>query len=153
MAGLHARLHGSYKLTFTLLLIIESILGHAHVVRNAVEYGGRQRTNIDHGWRFMRFPTNPDGLLYDQRPDTANVTDPVILKPWVLPSGNQFIKDPANRHQRPDGNAGGSVPFVQETFDDSSWHNVNLPHDWAIAGRSIRRMTPWFQETWEGSRY
>lgn len=134
MAGLHAWLHGSYKLTFALLLVIESILGHAHVVRNAVEYGGRQRTSLDNGWRFMRFPTNPDGLLYDQRPDTINVTDAVILKPWVLPSGNQFIKDPANRHQRPEGNAGGSVPFVQETFDDSAWHIVELPHDWAIAG-------------------
>jgi len=51
-----------------------------------------------------------------------------------LPSGNDFIKDPAKRHVRPEGNPGGDFPYVQLNFDDSSWEKINLPHDWAIKG-------------------
>jgi len=57
-----------------------------------------------------------------------------VLKPWILPTGNDFIKDPAKRYVRPDGNPGSDFPFVQSDFDDSSWQSVNLPHDWAIKG-------------------
>jgi beta-galactosidase len=60
--------------------------------------------------------------------------DQSVLKPWILPTGNDFIKDPAARHARPEGNPGGDCPYVQSDFDDSSWQCVNLPHDWAIAG-------------------
>ena len=38
---------------------------------------------------------------------------------------------------RPEGNPGSNFPFVQGDFDDSSWKNVNLPHDWAIEGPFI----------------
>ncbi len=51
-----------------------------------------------------------------------------------MPSGNDFIKDPAKRHVRPEGNPGGDFPYVQLNFDDSSWEKINLPHDWAIKG-------------------
>ncbi|MDP3433509.1 MAG: beta-galactosidase GalB, partial [Bacteroidota bacterium] len=57
-----------------------------------------------------------------------------VLKPWILPSMNDFIKDPAKRHIRPEGNPGNDFPFVQSNFDDRSWEKVNLPHDWAIKG-------------------
>lgn len=95
---------------------------------------GRERISINQGWRFKRFESNPDGLIYDERPDLAGLNDTTILKPWVLPSGNSFISNPADRHKRPAGNPGSDVEYTQDTFDDSEWEKVTLPHDWAIAG-------------------
>ena len=30
--------------------------------------------------------------------------------------------------------SGDGVAYVQPDFDDSSWQQINLPHDWAIEG-------------------
>jgi len=57
-----------------------------------------------------------------------------ILKPWILPTGNRFIKDSSRRFVRPPGNPGGDLSYIQPNFDDSGWQAVTLPHDWAIAG-------------------
>ena len=57
-----------------------------------------------------------------------------VLKPWILPTGNDFVSDPAKRHAHPEGNVGADFPFVQAGFDDEAWDRVDLPHDWAIAG-------------------
>ena len=62
------------------------------------------------------------------------VSSDEVLKAWILPSGNYFIKDPDKRFKRPDGNPGADFPFVQNGFDDSLWETVSLPHDWAIEG-------------------
>ncbi|MBL7744544.1 MAG: DUF4982 domain-containing protein, partial [Chitinophagaceae bacterium] len=102
------------------------------------------------GWKFMRYTTEPDKLIYDERPLVANRNDNVIadtkatdtssagsgkgLKKWILPSANDFINDPAKRHRRPDGNPGSDFPFVQNNFNDRAWEQVTLPHDWAIKG-------------------
>ncbi len=48
-----------------------------------------------------------------------------MLKPWVLPSGNAFIKDPARRHVRPPGHPGGDLDVVQAGFDDRAWRTVS----------------------------
>lgn len=95
---------------------------------------GRSRININSGWRFKRSESNPDGLVYDIRPDNRNLKNPKILKPWILPSGNDFIKDPAKRHKLPANAPNANVSFAQPTFDDSAWESVQLPHDWAIKG-------------------
>ncbi|MBE3041991.1 DUF4982 domain-containing protein [Candidatus Bathyarchaeota archaeon] len=95
---------------------------------------GRERVSLNADWRFQRTETNPDGLVYDGRPDFNLTEDVTILKPWILASANRFIADPADRHDRPDGNPGGDVDFVQPDFDDSDWEGVTLPHDWAIKG-------------------
>ena len=115
----------------------------------------RERVGIDDNWRFCKGdPTNvvPQNLLYDVRPvskgedkkerlaeateDAAKLSAAAhpVLKPWILPAGNRFIKDPAKRFVRPDGNPGGDISYVQGDFDDSSWRRINLPHDWAIEG-------------------
>ncbi|HVU58667.1 MAG TPA: beta-galactosidase GalB [Puia sp.] len=111
----------------------------------------RERLSIDEGWRFMRYAGEPDSLIYDARPVVTDRNDNKVadtraseaavalasthaLKPWILPSANPFIKDPAGRHMRPDGNPGSNFPFVQIDFDDSHWEQVVLPHDWAING-------------------
>jgi len=113
----------------------------------------RQRICINEGWSFYKYDSEAqaDKLIYDVRPDVKDHKDDrpadakptealevettqEVLKPWVLPTGNDFIKDPAKRHVRPEGNPGSDFPFVQSDFDDSSWESVNLPHDWAIKG-------------------
>lgn len=113
----------------------------------------RERISINQGWRFFKYgqASAADGLIYDRRPEVADPSDDRVadsrptegveteetrdvLKAWILPSGNKFLKDLARRHSRPEGNPGGDFPFVQADFDDSSWEKVNLPHDWAING-------------------
>lgn len=121
--------------------------------------GPRERISIDDNWRFTRGdPTNcTESLLYDVReqktvrrlaeaeadgnsaPGQSVTNEPVssplkVLKPWILPTGNEFIKDPSRRFARPEGNPGDGVSYVQPGFDDSSWELVNLPHDSAITG-------------------
>lgn len=118
----------------------------------------RERLSLDADWRFHRgdapgvgdtldYDVRPeiersaDGKVADARPDAADRlatrTRPV-LKPWILPTGNAFIADPARRHQRPPGDPGGDVAFVRAEFDDSAWTRVDLPHDWAIAGPFLK---------------
>lgn len=111
----------------------------------------RERISINEGWRFFRYDTEPDQLIYDVRPvvtdhndnvvadtkPTASVvvnTSDKVLKRWILPSGNDFIRDLANHHQRPEGSPGADFPFVRNDFDDRKWASVQLPHDWAIKG-------------------
>jgi len=114
-----------------------------------------ERIDLAAGWRFHRgdpagatarlmYDVRPevqasaDGKVADARPDEAikatSDTKDRVLKPWVLPSANAFIKDPAKRHRRPEGHPGSDVDFVRPGFDDSNWQAVTLPHDWAIAG-------------------
>ncbi len=113
----------------------------------------RERISINEGWRFFKYPSpaETDSLIYDVRPSADAFQDDrpadappteatevelsqEVLKPWILPTGNPFIKDPANRHVRPEGNPGSDFPFVGAAFDDTSWESVTLPHDWAIRG-------------------
>jgi len=118
------------------------------------EYKGlRERISINDNWRFMRYASTEeaDNLIYDIRPEVtqsyeariadARPTEAVettslkeVLKPWILPSANRFIKNENDRHVRPDGNPGSDFPFVQIDFDDTGWRKVNLPHDWGIEG-------------------
>jgi beta-galactosidase len=109
----------------------------------------RERIKLNEGWQFMRYDANPDNLIYDVRPKIEEVNDSkvadskpteavkietkeAVLKNWILPSANDFIKDPSKRHIRPEGNPGSDFPFVKADFKDDIWEKVNLPHDWAI---------------------
>ncbi|HEY0681506.1 MAG TPA: beta-galactosidase GalB [Steroidobacter sp.] len=116
-----------------------------------------ERISINSDWRFQM--GDPAGLAtpldYDVRPKVIITEDgkaadaepteaekvaaskQQVLKPWILPSGNAFIKDSARHHRRPAGHPGSDVSYVQASFDDKSWRNVTLPHDWAITGPFI----------------
>jgi beta-galactosidase len=114
----------------------------------------RQRILLDGGWRFHRGDPGGDSTpwLYDVRPEVTvsadgKVADAMpeeaarvarggtpVLKPWILPSGNAFIRDPARRHVRPAGEPAVDAPFARAAFDDSGWRPVTVPHDWAIEG-------------------
>lgn len=109
----------------------------------------RERIKLDEGWHFMRYENNPDNLIYDVRPKIEEVNDnkvadskpteavkieskEEVLKNWILPSANDFINDPTQKHIRPEGNPGTDFPFVKADFKDDAWQKVTLPHDWAI---------------------
>ncbi|SDL15524.1 beta-galactosidase [Catalinimonas alkaloidigena] len=113
----------------------------------------RERISINADWRFYKYDAGEtaDGLIYDLRPEVQNFRDdrpadamPTeavdleaadhVLKRWILPTGNEFIKDPSRRFVRPEGSPGGDFAFTQADFDDSAWQQLNLPHDWAVAG-------------------
>lgn len=116
------------------------------------ESNGRERVLLDKGWRFFKYDSRDDSddLIYDVRPDVKDNQDrpadampteavdvqatQLVLKPWILPTANEFIKNPADRFKRPDGDPGNGFPFVQRNFDDSRWESVTVPHDWAIQG-------------------
>ncbi|KAL4887223.1 glycoside hydrolase superfamily [Aspergillus karnatakaensis] len=95
--------------------------------------GVRVRETLNTNWRFWHSKEIPDGVVYDYRPD-ANDTNLVVLKPWVLPSGNSYIDEATDHHERPSEEPNIDVPYVQQDFDDSQWEDVRLPHDWAIKG-------------------
>jgi beta-galactosidase len=120
----------------------------------SIKKSPRERISINENWRFFKYDSLPDNLIYDTRPTESGYkddkpadskptlaekieSDRQVLKPWILPSGNEFIKDPKKRFTRPDGNPGSNFPFVKNDFDDNTWELVNLPHDWAIKGPFI----------------
>ncbi|WP_244181679.1 beta-galactosidase GalB [Blastomonas natatoria] len=146
--GNRAARQGLAALLVLLVMLAVPALGQAAV---------RERESINSGWRFtsgdpegevtdLRYDVRPayddagDGKAADARPEEAAriASDGTrVLKPWILPTANPFIKDPARRHVAPEGNPGGDVAYVQAGFDDSGWARVDLPHDWAIAGPFI----------------
>jgi beta-galactosidase len=113
----------------------------------------RERLSFNEGWKFFKYESagQADNLIYDVRPEEGNgnlvkeadakpeeaekvLATQEVLKAWILPTANDFIKDSSKHYQRPYNNPGGSFPFVQSDFDDTAWENINLPHDWAIKG-------------------
>jgi len=137
------------KFLIALLAVRIGLLGFA----NAQPASG-ERVSITDNWRFTRGDPNgdPAGLIYDLRPEVNDkrddraadaepteaaklaATSRAVLKPWILPTANAFIKDADKRYVRPTANAATNVSYAQPGFNDSSWHQLNLPHDWAIEG-------------------
>lgn len=112
-------------LSLGLALLAHPQIAEAHLVKKApydTTIVGRERVSINADWRFSRFTSNPDQLSYNS------------MKEWILPSANDFIVN-GNKHELPSGTPPGeNVEYVQDSFDDSEWEAVNLPHDWAIKG-------------------
>jgi beta-galactosidase len=113
----------------------------------------RERILINNSWKFYKYDSvqHADQLIYDVRPEVKSNQDnrpadakpteaikvsvnKTVLKPWILPTGNNFIKDVSKRYKQPQGNLGSDFPFVQNDFNDNTWESVDLPHDWAIKG-------------------
>ena len=141
----------TFILAFVTLISLEN---HAQTPSSkipATKSSSRQRIKLNEGWHFMRYSTEPDKLMYDTRPEISEVNDSKVadsrptdailieskenvLKKWVLPTANDFIKDVNKRYTRPTGDPGSDFPFVKNDFDDKNWEKVTLPHDWAIKG-------------------
>jgi beta-galactosidase len=82
---------------------------------NEQESAERERISLNSGWKFFKYNSleEADNLIYDVRPETDENLDQreadakpeeaetltatqQILKPWILPTGNRFLKDTAN---------------------------------------------------------
>ena len=146
------------KSILSLAITIFVLAGNSLLVAGPAQASPRERILIDDDWRFIKDdPTNNTvSLLYDVRRsqtvrrfaseadgnstlnqsagtnESTNVT--AVIKQWILPTRNEFIKDPTRKFVRPEGNLGDGVACVQPGFDDSSWQHIHLPHDWAIDG-------------------
>jgi beta-galactosidase len=120
--------------------------------------GPREKILIDNDWRFIKGDpegVSPNQLIYQPRSQggrgrgnrggttqpaaeaPAQPAPPPGIAPWVLPTANALIKDPAQHKQRPEGNLGADVAYTQPNFNDSSWRLLDLPHDFAIEGPFI----------------
>lgn len=154
----HARLPNARLVSFACLAALAIILASdagdiAPLDAAQAETATRERISLDTDWRFQQGdPGGADSarLLYDVRPEQrarserpAEFTEEAerlgpashpVLKPYILPTGNRFLRDPAIRSVRPAGDPGSDVAYVKRDFDDSGWRHVNLPHDWAIEG-------------------
>jgi len=121
--------------------------------KKVIYYNVRKRISINDDWRFFKYPSREkaDSLVYDlfqfmykSKKDEIDVAKlagfknfnsfQFILKPWVMPTGNEFIKDSSRHYKRPKDNPSSNFPFVLLDYDDSNWEIVDLPHDWAING-------------------
>ena len=137
------------------IILFASMSNPKHNQPAVINNTTRERISINEGWRFFKYDSIADNLIYDVRPEVRGYRDDrpadskpteavgveakqKVLKPWILPSGNDFIKDADKHYVRPDGNPGSNFPFVQSGFDDNSWKIVNLPHDWAIEGPFLK---------------
>ncbi len=107
------------------LILLSSISCKQEGPQNAA----RERISINDDWRFMKYQSSDgsDSLIYDVRPEVTDTQDDkaadskpteaievstnmAVLKPWILPTGNEFISDPSKKSVRPDGNPGGTLP-------------------------------------------
>jgi beta-galactosidase len=113
----------------------------------------REKILIKDNWHFFIYDSisQPDDLIYDVRPEIKDARDDKsadaqptqaiqlerkqeVLRPWILPTGNEFVADQSKHYKRPDGNPGNDFSFVKQDFNDDKWERVDLPHDWAIKG-------------------
>jgi beta-galactosidase len=142
-------LHQPKRTCLSILLVIVGCI--PSLAQQKLTDKGRERINFNAGWLFMRYEGETDSLIYDERPVDYNRKDDMVadsrpsqsgfegssekvLKKWILPTANDFIKEVNNHYLRPEGNPGSDFPFVQQNFNDKNWEQVNLPHDWAING-------------------
>src|ERR1700712_992974 len=87
---------------------------------SAQSFKGRERISINKGWKFYKYDASekPDSLIYDIRPNANGNSDARaadakpdeavklaaakgVLKPFIMPTGDPFIKDPAKQYTRP----------------------------------------------------
>jgi beta-galactosidase len=85
----------------------------------------RERISLNADWRFKK----------DDSPDVAGRLPYEKIKDWVTATGNQFVSSSgAQKPGRPAGNLGENIPYTQRNFDERSWRQLDLPHDWGIDG-------------------
>ncbi len=83
----------------------------------------RERVSFNDNWRFQQ--GDPAGV--EKTFDLKEVND------WLLPQRLPFKKTDVKAEKR-DGTLGGSLSYVQPSFDDHAWRSLNLPHDWGVEG-------------------
>jgi len=145
----------SYILIYSVFILLfnscKNKAAENYSIQNTVS--PRERILLNQDWHFMKYDSlaEADNLIYEVRPEVKDnndtkeadakpteavevVADKEELKSWILPTGNDFLKDTIQHYKRPAGNPGEDFPFVKADFDDSDWETLDLPHDWAIKG-------------------
>jgi beta-galactosidase len=85
----------------------------------------REGASLNAGWRFIK--GDPD--------DVTNQLEYANIKDWVEATGAEFTTNAdLAAKKRPEGNPGGDISYAQNSFNDSQWRLLNLPHDWGIEG-------------------
>ena len=84
----------------------------------------RERLLFDFGWKFHLGDAPDAGSKFDY-PEVSDLAKTHIDE--IGKEGEANVPDPVAT------NLGGDVSFVQSGFDDSSWSELNLPHDWVVA--------------------
>ena len=118
----------------------------------AVDGADLGRISINDDWRFIRNdpPDITNNLVYPRAPrgrrndaSTTNGFSPTSgIAQYILPTGNSLIADPAKRYPKPEGNFGADIPYINPSFDDKDWKQLDLPHDFAIQGPFIPPSQP-----------
>lgn len=82
--------------------------------------GGRERRSLDRGWRFAKGDPGGAGaaLAYAR------------VRPWLLVTRDAFLGRPAD----PPAGPAPAAAYAAPDFDDHSWRQLDLPHDWGIEG-------------------
>jgi beta-galactosidase len=114
-SSLLPKINASLPLVFFLVFAIQS---HGQTPDS-------RRTSFNENWRFQK--SDPIGAENDLSWEK--------LKEWVKATGNKYVLTiDAVQSARPTGNIGEEVAYTKQDFDDSSWRQMNLPHDWGIEG-------------------
>src|SRR5262249_54145878 len=81
----------------------------------------------------LKTPASPPPPTQDSRLETPDSVRSTVTS-WILPTGNDLLKDKGQAASLLKGNLGDGVPYTRPDFDDSAWQRVDLPHDYAVAG-------------------
>jgi beta-galactosidase len=110
-----ARSHG---FCFALLLLVPSSLA-------AQISAPRERISLNADWRFQKGdPPGSEGQLAYEK-----------IKSLFKSTGNEFTTNAQPmKLASPEGKISDDVPYLRSEFDDRSWRQLNLPHDWGIEG-------------------
>jgi beta-galactosidase len=84
----------------------------------------RERLPFNTGWRFAK----------DDPAGTGDALSYAKIKDWLAPTGRDFLNGAAVLPVRPPGDPGAGVAYAQPGFDDRTWRQLDLPHDWGIEG-------------------
>jgi len=80
----------------------------------------RERISINDDWRFTK--DDPAGITENLAYPRGRGAVPTNgIAAYILPTGNDFIADPAKRYVRPEGNFGGGLICFCSTWSLSRW--------------------------------
>jgi len=109
------------KRFFHACTVVVAIFFGFNIVAVAAPSMPREKLSFDTDWRFEK----EDPAFYNSALSYTNI------KSWVMANGSEFMMS-GQTNSRPSGNL--DADEARPDFDDSSWQQVTLPHDWAIAG-------------------
>lgn len=112
---------------FIIVNMLKSVLPTCLVIlltSNVLAESPREKLLLDFGWKF-HLGDAPDAKRQFDYPEVSD-----LAKTRIDEIGREGDSSECSDYDS--NNLGGSVSFVQSSFDDSSWRELDLPHDWAV---------------------